>query len=138
MHCTLPSPAYTPSITLFRLPMPRLTDVGLDVVTERLFRQRPLVGLAPLHASRSLLTAAACDSVCDAMCAMHARFVDVDLDVAMERVFRRQTANGTAPEVSRGRISGNDRPNGEAILQSKPRAAVLVPSGVPFRDTAHA
>lgn len=60
-------------------------------------------------------------------------FVDVPLDVAMERVFRRQTAIGLAPEVSRGRIAGNDRPNAELVLGSRCNARVVVPSDVPFR-----
>mmetsp|Transcript_23524 Transcript_23524/g.51628 ORF Transcript_23524/g.51628 Transcript_23524/m.51628 type:complete len:288 (+) Transcript_23524:173-1036(+) len=64
-------------------------------------------------------------------------YVDVDIDVAMDRVFRRQTGNGLDPDVSRGRIRSNDRPNGELIAAaSRSRAAVLVPSSVPFRAPA--
>jgi pantothenate kinase len=59
-------------------------------------------------------------------------YVDCDLDVAMQRVFERQTGNGVAAEVSRGRIQGNDRPNGELIETTKQRATVVVPS-LPFR-----
>lgn len=64
------------------------------------------------------------------------RFVDVDIDVAMERVFVRQVGIGLAPEVSRGRIAGNDRPNAELIAATKRRARVVVPSSVPFRAAA--
>ena len=59
-------------------------------------------------------------------------FLDIDVDTAMERVFQRQTAIGLAPEVSRGRIAGNDRPNAEIVTLSKLNARVLVPSNVPF------
>ena len=61
-------------------------------------------------------------------------FLDIDVDTAMERVFKRQTAIGLAPEVSRGRIEGNDRPNAEIVTLSKLNARVLVPSNVPFAD----
>lgn len=60
-------------------------------------------------------------------------YVDCNLDTAMQRVFERQTGNGVAPEVSKGRIAGNDRPNGELIELTKNRAALLVPS-IPFRN----
>lgn len=59
-------------------------------------------------------------------------FVDCPLNVAMQRVFERQTAIGLAPEVSKDRIAGNDRPNGELVDASKGVARVLVPSSVPF------
>jgi pantothenate kinase len=66
-------------------------------------------------------------------------FVDVDLDVAMGRVFERQTGHGVAPDVSRRRIATNDRPNGELVNeQSRARAAVLVPSSIPFAAAAAA
>jgi len=65
-------------------------------------------------------------------------FVDVPLDAAMDRVFKRQTSIGLAPEVSRGRIAGNDRPNGELINESKKHAKVIVPSSIPFRSPAAA
>lgn len=55
-------------------------------------------------------------------------YVDCDLDKAMQRVFERQIGNGTAVNVSRGRIEGNDRPNGELIETTKSRAALVVPS----------
>lgn len=64
------------------------------------------------------------------------RFVDVDIDVAMERVLARQVAIGLAPEVSRSRIAGNDRPNAELIARTQPRARVLVPSTIPFKAAA--
>lgn len=63
-------------------------------------------------------------------------FVECPLDTAMQRVFARQTAIGLAPEVSRGRIAGNDRPNGELIDASKGAARVLVPSSIPFANGA--
>eukprot|EP00878_Enallax_costatus_P030854 GHUV01033654.1.p1 GENE.GHUV01033654.1~~GHUV01033654.1.p1 ORF type:complete len:173 (+),score=31.55 GHUV01033654.1:615-1133(+) len=63
-------------------------------------------------------------------------FVDCPLDLAMQRVFERQTAIGLAPEVSRGRIAGNDRPNGELIDASKGAARVVVPSSIPFASGA--
>lgn len=63
-------------------------------------------------------------------------FVDCPLDTAMQRVFERQTAIGLAPDVSRGRIAGNDRPNGELIDASKGAARVLVPSNIPFANGA--
>lgn len=62
-------------------------------------------------------------------------FVDCPLDVAMQRVFERQTAIGLAPEISRGRITCNDRPNGELINASKGAARLVVPSSVPFAGT---
>lgn len=58
-------------------------------------------------------------------------YIDCDLDRAMERVYARQVGLGVAPEVSKGRIEGNDRPNGELIECTKHRAAVIVPS-LPF------
>jgi pantothenate kinase len=60
-------------------------------------------------------------------------YVDCDLNVAMQRVFSRQTGNGVAAEVSRGRIEGNDRPNGELIASTKSRADVVIPS-LPFKQ----
>jgi pantothenate kinase len=59
-------------------------------------------------------------------------YVDCDLNVAMQRVFERQTGNGVTAEVSRGRIAGNDRPNGELIEETKSRAVVVVPT-LPFQ-----
>ena len=60
-------------------------------------------------------------------------YVDCDVDTAMHRVFMRQTGNGVAPEVSLGRIDGNDRPNAELIERTKNRAALRVPS-MPFKN----
>lgn len=57
---------------------------------------------------------------------------------AAQSVRRRQTSIGLAPEVSRGRIAGNDRPNGELINESKKNAKVIVPSSIPFRSPAAA
>ncbi|GBF88037.1 uridine kinase [Raphidocelis subcapitata] len=59
-------------------------------------------------------------------------FVDVPLDTAMDRVYRRQVALGLAPDVSRRRIAGNDRPNGELVAASAGAARVVVPSSVPL------
>ncbi|KAF6266060.1 P-loop containing nucleoside triphosphate hydrolase protein [Scenedesmus sp. NREL 46B-D3] len=47
-------------------------------------------------------------------------FVDCPVDLAMQRVFDRQVAIGLAPEVSLGRIEGNDKPN--ALLVNAVRA----------------
>lgn len=54
-------------------------------------------------------------------------YVECDVDEAMSRVFARQTGHGVAPEVSRGRISGNDRPNAELVARTSARAERLVP-----------
>ncbi|KAI8469901.1 MAG: hypothetical protein J3K34DRAFT_521810 [Monoraphidium minutum] len=64
-------------------------------------------------------------------------FVDCPVDVAMRRVFERQArwwfvALGLAPEVSQGRIAGNDRPNAELVAATAGAACVLVPSVVPL------
>jgi pantothenate kinase len=59
-------------------------------------------------------------------------FVDVPLDTAMDRVYRRQVALGLAPEESRRRIAGNDRPNGELVAAGSGVAGVVVPSSVPL------
>jgi hypothetical protein len=57
------------------------------------------------------------------------RFVDVDIDLAMDRVFRRQTQEvGLAPEVSRQRITANDRPNAEQVIESRRAARLLIPN----------
>lgn len=64
------------------------------------------------------------------------RFVELDLDIAMARVFDRQVAIGLAPEVSKGRIEGNDRPNAELIAAGKSRARMVVPSSIPFSKDA--
>lgn len=60
-------------------------------------------------------------------------FVECPLDVAMQRVFARQTGMGLAPEVSRGRIDGNDRPNGELVARTQRHAHVVVSSRIPFK-----
>ena len=60
-------------------------------------------------------------------------FLDVDLDEAMERVRRRQVAAGVlSEEVSRQRIEGNDRPNGELVASTKGRADVVVRGDLPL------
>jgi hypothetical protein len=43
-----------------------------------------------------------------------------------------QVSIGLAPEVSRARIAGNDRPNAVQVAGTKHHAQVLVPSTVPF------
>mmetsp|Transcript_66564 Transcript_66564/g.210690 ORF Transcript_66564/g.210690 Transcript_66564/m.210690 type:complete len:351 (-) Transcript_66564:259-1311(-) len=55
-------------------------------------------------------------------------FVDCSVDAAMERVLQRQVDIGAAPEVAKGRIAGNDRPNAELIMSTKPQADLIVPS----------
>ncbi len=59
-------------------------------------------------------------------------FVACPLDVAMARVLARQVAIGLAPEVSRARIAGNDRPNAELVAATAGAARVVVPSDVPL------
>lgn len=59
-------------------------------------------------------------------------FIDCDIDTAMQRVYERQVGDGRQPEVVRGRIADNDRPNAELIMLHKQRARVIVPS-VPFK-----
>lgn len=65
-------------------------------------------------------------------------FVDCPVDLAMQRVFDRQVAIGLAPDVSLGRIAGNDRPNAVLVNASKGAARLLVPSNVPFAGSAAA
>ena len=60
-------------------------------------------------------------------------FVEVDLDEAMTRVYNRQVGNGRDPEIVKGRIAGNDRPNAELVEACKRNAKVVVPSSIPFR-----
>ena len=62
-------------------------------------------------------------------------FLDCDLDTAMQRVYTRQTRNGVPPEVSRARVAGNDRPNGELVQSTKSRAHLVVPN-LPFKAAA--
>ena len=59
-------------------------------------------------------------------------FLDVPVDTAMERVRRRQVAVGVPEEVSRRRIEGNDRPNGELVASTKSRADVVVRGDLPM------
>ncbi|WIA16046.1 hypothetical protein OEZ85_012775 [Tetradesmus obliquus] len=65
-------------------------------------------------------------------------FVDCPVDLAMQRVYDRQVAIGLAPDVSLGRIAGNDRPNAVLVNASKGAARLLVPSTVPFAGSAAA
>jgi hypothetical protein len=43
-------------------------------------------------------------------------------------------AIGVAPEASRRRIAGNDRPNAEQVAATAAFARVLVPSSVPLAE----
>ncbi|KIY94812.1 hypothetical protein MNEG_13149 [Monoraphidium neglectum] len=61
-------------------------------------------------------------------------FVSCPIEVAMGRVFDRQVAIGVAPEASRRRIAGNDRPNAEQVAATAAFARVLVPSSVPLAE----
>lgn len=45
-----------------------------------------------------------------------------------------QVAIGVAPEASRRRIAGNDRPNAEQVAATAAFARVLVPSSVPLAE----
>ena len=51
----------------------------------------------------------------------------------MARVFDRQVQIGLAPEISRARIAGNDRPNAELVAATKGAARVVAPSVTPLR-----
>ena len=62
-------------------------------------------------------------------------YVDCDLGAAMQRVFARQTGHGVTPEVSRGRIAGNDQPNAELVALTRGRASLAVPP-LPLRSAA--
>eukprot|EP01025_Chloroclados_australasicus_P038479 TRINITY_DN3965_c0_g1_i2.p1 TRINITY_DN3965_c0_g1~~TRINITY_DN3965_c0_g1_i2.p1 ORF type:complete len:301 (+),score=20.40 TRINITY_DN3965_c0_g1_i2:139-1041(+) len=55
-------------------------------------------------------------------------FVNCPLDEAMDRLFKRQTGNGVPVEISNKRISGNDRLNGELILDTQFMADVIIPT----------
>lgn len=63
-------------------------------------------------------------------------FVDCDLEDAMRRVYARQTGHGVAPETSRARIAGNDRPNAELIAATRRQASLTVPS-LPLRSPSN-
>jgi len=62
-------------------------------------------------------------------------FLECDLDTAMDRVYARQISNGVPPYVSRARVAGNDRPNGELVQRTCDRAHLVVPN-LPFRTAA--
>ncbi|WVZ91140.1 hypothetical protein U9M48_037347 [Paspalum notatum var. saurae] len=49
-------------------------------------------------------------------------FIDIDIDVSMQRVLKRHIATGKEPAVAAWRISYNDRPNAELIMESKKNA----------------
>lgn len=53
-------------------------------------------------------------------------YVDVGADTTADRLFARQTGDGVDPEVSRGRIEGNDAPNAELVARFRGRADVVV------------
>ncbi|KAL6623477.1 hypothetical protein ACP70R_033356 [Stipagrostis hirtigluma subsp. patula] len=58
-------------------------------------------------------------------------FIDIDIDVSMKRVLKRHIATGKEPDVAAWRISYNDRPNAELIMESR-KAADLVIRSVDF------
>ncbi|VAI27418.1 unnamed protein product [Triticum turgidum subsp. durum] len=58
-------------------------------------------------------------------------FIDIDIDVSMQRVLQRHIGTGKEPDVAAWRISYNDRPNAELIMESK-RAADLVIRSVDY------
>ena len=53
-------------------------------------------------------------------------FIDCELEVAMRRVIARQMGHGRAQQEAVHRVSSNDRPNAELIMQTAPRAELLV------------
>ena len=53
-------------------------------------------------------------------------FIDCDLEVAMRRVIARQMGHGRAQRDVVHRVNSNDRPNAELIMQTAPRAELLV------------
>ncbi|GJM95240.1 hypothetical protein PR202_ga11952 [Eleusine coracana subsp. coracana] len=55
-------------------------------------------------------------------------FIDVDIDVSMQRVLKRHIATGKEPDVAAWRISYNDRPNAELIMQSRKNADLVIRS----------
>uniref|UniRef100_A0ACD5YKH3 Uncharacterized protein n=1 Tax=Avena sativa TaxID=4498 RepID=A0ACD5YKH3_AVESA len=58
-------------------------------------------------------------------------FIDIDIDVSMQRVLQRHIGTGKEPDVAAWRISYNDRPNAELIMESR-KAADLVIRSVDF------
>ncbi|XP_062204572.1 putative uridine kinase C227.14 [Phragmites australis] len=55
-------------------------------------------------------------------------FIDIDIDVSMERVLKRHIATGKEPDVAAWRISYNDRPNAELIMESRKNADLVISS----------
>ncbi|KAL6847071.1 hypothetical protein ACP4OV_022924 [Aristida adscensionis] len=55
-------------------------------------------------------------------------FIDIDIDVSMQRVLKRHIATGKEPDVAAWRISYNDRPNAELIMESRKAADVVIRS----------
>nr|CAB3462545.1 unnamed protein product [Digitaria exilis] len=55
-------------------------------------------------------------------------FIDIDIDVSMQRVLKRHIATGKEPDVAAWRISYNDRPNAELIMESKKNADLVIRS----------
>jgi len=55
-------------------------------------------------------------------------FIDIDIDVSMQRVLKRHIATGKEPDVAAWRISYNDRPNAELILESRKNADLVIRS----------
>ena len=53
-------------------------------------------------------------------------FIDCALEVAMRRVIARQMGHGRAQQEAVHRVNSNDRPNAELIMQTAPRAQLLV------------
>ncbi|CAM0949078.1 unnamed protein product [Alopecurus aequalis] len=58
-------------------------------------------------------------------------FIDIDIDISMQRVLQRHIGTGKEPDVAAWRISYNDRPNAELIMESR-RSADLVIRSVDF------
>ncbi|CAN6352280.1 unnamed protein product [Urochloa humidicola] len=55
-------------------------------------------------------------------------FIDIDVDVSMQRVLKRHIATGKEPDVAAWRISYNDRPNAELIMESRKNADLVIRS----------
>ncbi|TKW29465.1 hypothetical protein SEVIR_3G396100v4 [Setaria viridis] len=55
-------------------------------------------------------------------------FIDIDIDVSMQRVLKRHIATGKEPDVAAWRISYNDRPNAELIMESRKDADLVIRS----------
>ncbi|KAM3272165.1 hypothetical protein ACQJBY_042397 [Aegilops geniculata] len=55
-------------------------------------------------------------------------FIDIAIDVSMQRVLQRHIGTGKEPDVATWRISYNDRPNAELIMESKKAADLVIRS----------